>query len=89
MPSVEIMMPSVEIAVPSVEMTALSALNMTSRSAVRMEAPGVTAADRVTATAGLTAAAGMAAALWCCGDRRRQREYEHRRQSGFSAAGLN
>jgi hypothetical protein len=44
----------------------------------------------MTATAGLTAAAGMAAAaaLWYCGDRRRQREYEHRRQNGFSAAGL-
>jgi hypothetical protein len=36
--------------------------------------------------AGMTAAAAL---LWCCGDRRRQREYEHRRQGGFSRDGVN
>jgi hypothetical protein len=80
-------MPSVEITVPSVEVTVPSALKMTSRSAaVKMAAPGMTAAARVTATARMTATAAM---LLCCGDRRRQREYEHRRQNGFSADGLN
>jgi hypothetical protein len=46
----------------------------------------MTAAAKMTATAGMAA---TAAVLWCCGDRRRQREYEYRRQNCFSADGLN